>query len=59
MLSVIMLSVIMLSVIMLSVIMPNVNMQRIFTINVVAPKYLRYWKYHLLFDDGKIFADIV
>ncbi len=22
-------------------------------------KYLRYWKYHLLFDDGEIFADIV
>ncbi len=22
-------------------------------------KYLRYWKYHLSFDDGKIFADIV
>jgi hypothetical protein len=26
----------------------------------VAPgKYLRYRKYHLSFDDGKIFADIV
>ncbi len=22
-------------------------------------KYLRYWKYHLSFDDGEIFADIV
>ncbi len=25
----------------------------------VGGKYLRYWKYHLSFDDGKIFADIV
>jgi hypothetical protein len=24
-----------------------------------AMKYLRYWKYHLSFDDGEIFADIV
>jgi hypothetical protein len=22
-------------------------------------KYLQYWKYHLSFDDGEIFADIV
>jgi hypothetical protein len=25
----------------------------------VTRKYLRYWKYHLSFDDGKIFANIV
>jgi hypothetical protein len=23
------------------------------------PKYLQYWKYHLSFVDGEIFADIV
>ncbi len=25
----------------------------------VCSKYLRYWKYHLSFDDGEIFANIV
>jgi hypothetical protein len=25
----------------------------------IKGKYLRYWKYHLSFDDDKIFTDIV
>jgi hypothetical protein len=27
-------------------------------LNSEFSKYLRYWKNHLLFDDGKIFSDV-
>jgi hypothetical protein len=42
---------------LLKIARPVVNVIKL--ICLLFTKYLRYWKYHLSFDDGKIFANIV
>jgi hypothetical protein len=57
---IIMLSVFALTIVMLNVIIMSVSAVTIIMLSVfVLTKYLRYWKNHLSFDDGEIFADVI